>query len=225
MRFWMLAASATIALGGAAGTATAATIINNPPPLDDKVFSIGAQGPATTVQGITAGSSVDLGFLLDISSPQTLKTTGSGFSQFNCPTGDAGGCASISIAPSPSQNLIGFSAIEFSLPDHNQPVTAANGDPFQIFVDYLTGPPQTINWAIESHNSYELLADPGQVITRVTVQGLTHGGVPVNWGDVRQIEFNAVMVPEPASWLMMLMGFFGLGAVLRRRRGSIRVAA
>jgi len=27
-----------------------------------------------------------------------------------------------------------------------------------------------------------------------------------------------VSVPEPASWAMMLLGFFGLGAILRRRR-------
>jgi hypothetical protein len=27
-------------------------------------------------------------------------------------------------------------------------------------------------------------------------------------------------VPEPASWAMMLLGFFGLGAMLRRARRS-----
>lgn len=32
-------------------------------------------------------------------------------------------------------------------------------------------------------------------------------------------------VPEPATWAMMLMGFGGLGAVLRRRRGLAPVAA
>ena len=28
-------------------------------------------------------------------------------------------------------------------------------------------------------------------------------------------------VPEPATWAMMIMGFFGLGAVLRRRRVAV----
>ncbi|MGB3738804.1 MAG: PEPxxWA-CTERM sorting domain-containing protein [Pontixanthobacter sp.] len=32
-------------------------------------------------------------------------------------------------------------------------------------------------------------------------------------------------VPEPATWAMMLVGFFGMGAVLRRRsQGTVRVA-
>jgi hypothetical protein len=34
-----------------------------------------------------------------------------------------------------------------------------------------------------------------------------------------------VSVPEPATWAMMLMGFFGLGAALRRRRAAIALAA
>jgi hypothetical protein len=28
-------------------------------------------------------------------------------------------------------------------------------------------------------------------------------------------------IPEPASWAMMILGFFGLGAVLRRRQGAL----
>ena len=32
-------------------------------------------------------------------------------------------------------------------------------------------------------------------------------------------------VPEPASWAMMLVGFGGLGAVLRRRRATVALAA
>jgi hypothetical protein len=32
-------------------------------------------------------------------------------------------------------------------------------------------------------------------------------------------------VPEPASWALMVLGFGGLGAVLRRRRGQVGLAA
>ncbi|MGZ3378326.1 MAG: PEPxxWA-CTERM sorting domain-containing protein [Phenylobacterium sp.] len=31
-------------------------------------------------------------------------------------------------------------------------------------------------------------------------------------------------MPEPASWSLMILGFGGLGAVLRRRRGRAAVA-
>jgi hypothetical protein len=31
-------------------------------------------------------------------------------------------------------------------------------------------------------------------------------------------------VPEPATWAMMLFGFFGLGAMARRRRPALAVA-
>jgi hypothetical protein len=30
--------------------------------------------------------------------------------------------------------------------------------------------------------------------------------------------FNGVSVPEPATWAMMILGFGGIGSVLRRRR-------
>ena len=35
--------------------------------------------------------------------------------------------------------------------------------------------------------------------------------------------YNANGVPEPATWAIMLSGFFGLGSVLRRRRGALAV--
>lgn len=35
--------------------------------------------------------------------------------------------------------------------------------------------------------------------------------------------YNAAGVPEPASWAMMLIGFVGLGSMLRRRHGALAV--
>ncbi|HEX4182243.1 MAG TPA: choice-of-anchor R domain-containing protein [Caulobacteraceae bacterium] len=40
-----------------------------------------------------------------------------------------------------------------------------------------------------------------------------------------QMEVSAGAVPEPAAWAMMLVGFGGLGAAVRRRRGRGAVAA
>jgi hypothetical protein len=57
--------------------------------------------------------------------------------------------------------------------------------------------------------------DPGATITSVTID------VPfdlISIDDVRFAAGGGGGVPEPASWAMMLTGFVGLGAVLRRRR-------
>jgi len=39
-----------------------------------------------------------------------------------------------------------------------------------------------------------------------------------------RVDFDVAGVPEPATWAMMLLGFGGLGAVLRRRRSQPAVA-
>ena len=43
-------------------------------------------------------------------------------------------------------------------------------------------------------------------------------------GPVRLVATVVTAVPEPASWAMMLLGFAGAGAVLRRRRTAMSVA-
>ena len=39
------------------------------------------------------------------------------------------------------------------------------------------------------------------------------------------LDFVAGVVPEPATWAMMLLGFGGLGATMRQRRKSIAATA
>ena len=54
----------------------------------------------------------------------------------------------------------------------------------------------------------------------LTVSGYTGGGGEFS-GD---LTFAAGAVPEPATWAMMLLGFAGIGSVVRRRK-SIAVRA
>ena len=46
-----------------------------------------------------------------------------------------------------------------------------------------------------------------------------------NWTFASQDIVPTGGVPEPATWAMMLLGFGGLGAMLRRRRGQVALAA
>ena len=46
-------------------------------------------------------------------------------------------------------------------------------------------------------------------------------GLSVNTRDPVTIFFSQTAVPEPTAWAMMLLGFFGLGAALRRRRAAL----
>jgi len=46
------------------------------------------------------------------------------------------------------------------------------------------------------------------------------GGYPVSAPGSVDISLNVAAVPEPATWAMMLMGFAGLGAAVRSRRGQ-----
>jgi len=61
----------------------------------------------------------------------------------------------------------------------------------------------------------------GQSIRNFTIS-FTGGGV----GDIRQIRLDEVIaVPEPATWALMIAGFGGAGALLRRRRQQTGAAA
>lgn len=62
-----------------------------------------------------------------------------------------------------------------------------------------------------------------------------HPPIGANWSARRSISFGGDAdptrrppvvspVPEPETWAMMILGFFGLGAVLRRSKGRVRSA-
>lgn len=63
---------------------------------------------------------------------------------------------------------------------------------------------------------FALTASLGGLTTRyVQYQVLTTAGDNPGLSDIR---FNTAGVPEPAAWALMIVGFGGVGAVLRRRR-------
>ena len=45
-----------------------------------------------------------------------------------------------------------------------------------------------------------------------------NGGTAATYGGTVSFILNAAAVPEPAAWALMIVGFGGVGAMLRRRR-------
>ena len=73
-------------------------------------------------------------------------------------------------------------------------------------------------------NFFGIRATDGDTLTSVSFQ--TNG---LGLRDVRQVRIGGIAspmaaVPEPATWAMMLFGFFGLGSAMRRRKTKHNVS-
>lgn len=113
--------------------------------------------------------------------------------------------------------LINWEPLDFSAPIYNvaTPVGASGTVQIQI-LDAITH--EVVNAGIGYPNPFRISAPfdngggtiPGRNLTlRLSGQG-------VFFDDVRLIT-SASGTPEPATWAMLLMGFFGAGGLLRRR--------
>ena len=103
---------------------------------------------------------------------------------------------------------------------------AGSGEPFTIGSFSGTAP----------HHVNNVLSDGGPVAyisdftfgSAYSVYAFGASKVAIDQGNADQ-EFSAIGrpggVPEPATWAMMLVGFSGLGALLRRRRAAAGAAA
>lgn len=78
------------------------------------------------------------------------------------------------------------------------------------------GPFPETNFTLSALSTFNSIRFDGYTGHAVKNNGATTGQATNNVGPV-SVPFSAG-VPEPASWALMLMGFGGLGAVLRRRR-------
>ena len=70
--------------------------------------------------------------------------------------------------------------------------------------------------------------DTSSTFSKVTFYGDGFGEYLVAGGTIRYatLDIGSVGgVPEPATWAMMIIGFGGAGAMLRRRRGALSLTA
>jgi PEP-CTERM motif len=76
-----------------------------------------------------------------------------------------------------------------------------------------------------SHNKddkFAIIASSNQLFTEIVLTAATGSGI----FETKQIEFSGIpgVVPEPATWAMMLLGFAGLGFMGLRSAGRRRTA-
>lgn len=199
-----LAFTAMIAPASAA-TLTAATGTS----LDEMIFSAGTQ-TGSTIFGVTKITNTSVTFY---SSTSTLSVTGTGYAQIHD--------ADTSTTPWTTMEVFltnggGFTAYEFTA-QFPTDVTPSN---LTIGYDLLSGGPTVwfspINFPNAGAQDYQLLGGTGEVFSRVYFSS----DDPIFQIKQNDITLSSV-IPEPASWGMMIVGFGLVGLALRRQRSRL----
>ncbi|HEY2356819.1 MAG TPA: PEPxxWA-CTERM sorting domain-containing protein, partial [Phenylobacterium sp.] len=155
-------------------------------------------------------------------SPDILHTNGNGVAQVNGPF------SQIQVLPTAAAFNIG--AINWAL-DINQ---GGGGTPLPVFLNITVfptvGSPEFLNGIALStgENKFSLFDNGGATFSSVLFNTFAADHTtPENVDSLRQVEITTTGggvvrggggVPEPASWAMMILGFFGVGGLLRTRR-------
>ena len=172
------------------------------------------------------------GYLVDYTSSDVLHNNGSsgGFAKVSG-VGGLGGAGFADLTIDPEAPIVGFSAIKFNLimPTHSseQGVPTGTDWAFDTRVYFLGGGFQDFLGTASAPPDRYLVSDPTKTITSIVFSNLegTSGLTTKHYkfDGIEQVSFDAVFaaIPEPSSWAMMIGGFFGLGAMLRKRRSLL----
>jgi hypothetical protein len=97
-----------------------------------------------------------------------------------------------------------------------------NGD-INVTINFFSGPSESHTFTgIGTSNDFGVLGfdeltDPGSLISSVVIAAGAGGA----WNEFKQIEFSVpgaiATIPEPKTWVMMLLGFASLAYAARRR--------
>jgi len=153
------------------------------------------------------------GGLGTVSGSFTLDTTTNTSSAVNLTIVGVGGVNSFTYTD-PTQ----FSASTIGVPGGVNPTYGTSDPGDEVFFDYPAGGGALVNGLAFSNSSVDSLFSPtcsGEVC------GFQLSGTVLNASTI------ASGVPEPSTWAMMILGFFGLGFMAYRRSGngpSVRLA-
>jgi opacity protein-like surface antigen len=161
-----------------------------------------AAAPAAnaTVIPITFAFAGDGSGTADFGDKGILTSTFSDTFTFTLPTGFASGSVTTVLAGASTD--VSFTSVTL------------NGTPFGV----------TASGAVDTRSLVGLpvTSGPQTLLVSGTVNPLNPGG-PFNGGFGGSLSFVPGGVPEPASWALMMLGFGGLGGVLRTRRRASRL--
>lgn len=172
---------------------------------DIVLLPVGQNGTQVTGQ-------TQAGYVLNFNSTQTLTTPSNGQSRIQAVSGALNNLV-ITAANGGSFEFIEFNLFSGSNADLVATITGVDqfGNPYS----YIFG--DDANENVNGENFFFAATDSLQSIRSIGFSS-TGGG----FADIRQIRVGpaavAAAVPEPATWAMMLIGFGGIGASLRRRR-------
>ena len=98
-----------------------------------------------------------------------------------------------------------------------------NGGPFHMGTTTPNSGPPEVNFTLTALSTFGSTAFDGYTSTAVKSNGTAIGQPTSNVGPVGVPI--AAAVPEPASWALMILGFGGVGALMRRRRSDVALWA
>jgi hypothetical protein len=207
-----LATAAAGAFVLAVASPAAATIfIDAAPPFptnpEETIQLNGGGSPAPQVQGVTNQS----GALINFLGTENLTAPSQGQARIEAADG-----AFTFLDIRPDDPTVGFSALEFNLD-----ALADGGVTFTLFDQNNT--PFVFNETLDANGSnFFNFTTADEMIIRAVISASVELGdlsqARVTLNDVEGGGPGGGAVPEPATWAMMILGFFGAGAVLRNRR-------
>jgi hypothetical protein len=217
MKTYLATAVTALTLAVAAPAFATITVISSPPfpqnPPENVLLTAGAPGTPTT--GVTNQTNTTVLFT---SSTDTLVSPPQG-QAFLTATDNTLGNLNIAL----QNHSLGFTSFEFNVNSPtNQNVTLVFTDQFGQ-TQVADGGTTTFSVGANGSNFINAVASNGELITNVSLTGtnLTSIG-QVRLGGVATI---ARAVPEPSTWALLIVGFGGVGGLLRANRRSRLAAA
>ena len=197
--------------------ANAATIIAGNNGLLDQIHSAGTQAASTTVFGKTQNSNDGITF----TSTSTLDINGSGYAQIDdADLNDGEVFDNFNLFLSTNPN--GFTAVEFSIQYAAQVLKDLGDGKLTVTMEFLDGTTQSfapITFSGPGLQDYQINASGSEVFKALRLTS------NVQFDMIKQNDITiAAAVPEPATWMMMLIGMAGVGFSMRRKdKQTLRV--